>query len=160
MLVNNIFPKVNYPNDKKSIEHIIQEYDKVLAYKLKGRFSKKEKLGYAIQFPSIVFALYIITCSWISLGIRVLYVIPLIFSVIYNIVLFKKVKDSDFEDEKIFYKFENSNVFLLVSFIYGGTFGFQTVLFGKWSNTEYLISFIILAFFSLITFMKVRVRST
>ncbi|MCY6958013.1 hypothetical protein [Clostridium brassicae] len=159
MLVDNIFPKVNYPDDKKSIEHIIKEYDKVLKYKLKGRLSKTEKPGYIIQFFSIAFVPYIITCSWISLGIRVLYVIPLIFSVIYNIVLFKKVKDSDFEDEKIFYKFENSNIFLLIAFIYGGIFGFQTVLFGKWNNKEYLICFIILALFSLITFMKVRIES-
>jgi hypothetical protein len=158
MVVKDIFSKVNYPSDRKSIEHIIKEYEKVLEYKLNG-LSRREKPGYVIQIGVIMAIIYIFECSWISLWIRTLYIIPLIISVIYNIALFKKVKNSNFSDEKKFYKFKNSNIILIFTFIYGGTFGFQTVLFEKWNNNEYVISLGILVLFSLLTFIKVRIEA-
>jgi len=154
MVVKSIFRNVEYPKDRKSIEHIIKEYDKVLEYKLHG-FSRTEKPGYVIQILGIALVVYIFECSWISLWIRLLYIIPLIVSVTYNIFSFIKVKSSNHNEEKKNYKFNNSSVILLISFIHGGIFGYETVLFRK-DYKDYLIYFIILVFFSLLNLIKYR----
>lgn len=155
MVVKEFFKDVEYPEDKESIKHIIKEYDKVLEHKLYG-FERTKKPAYVIQLGSMAFVYYISICSWISLWIRALYIIPLIISVVCNILLFKNVKKSNY-DEKAFYKFHISSGLLLTSFIYGGTFGYETVLFSKWDNSNYIISFCLLIFFSLITCIKYRI---
>lgn len=46
MVVNNIFGNVQYPNDRKSIEHIIKEYDRKLNHKLESPVFKKINIFY------------------------------------------------------------------------------------------------------------------
>lgn len=110
MLANSIFKDVEYPSDRKSIEHIIREYDKVLEYKLYGDKTTKKQM-YIAQFFCIVIIAYIFKCSWISLIIRTIYMMPLAICLIYNIILFRKVK-------KVSLKIKNCIIDLIFVLIY------------------------------------------
>ncbi len=59
MVVRSIFPKINYPNDKNSIKHIITEYEKVLEYKLDDK-SVDKKLMFIIYFFIIVITIFLL----------------------------------------------------------------------------------------------------
>ncbi|WP_238916392.1 hypothetical protein [Clostridium sp. YIM B02555] len=160
MVVKNIFPKVNYPDDKNDIKHIIKEYDKVLEYKLYGSVLKNQKSGgYIIQLIVAMAIIYIFKCSWISFWIRSLYFIPLIISIVYNIWIAIKAKKNNFNEEKMLYKFKMSEIILIIALIYGGTFCYETVIFDKWDNKNYFVYFSILVLFSVLTFMKFRVEA-
>ncbi|PRR81137.1 hypothetical protein [Clostridium vincentii] len=157
MVLKSIFKNVNYPKDRGSIEHIITEYDKNLEFKLHG-IPKLKKPGYIFYFIDIGIILFILQCSWISLGIRALYLIPIAISVICNIVLFKKAKNNNFKDEKLFYKYINSNFILLVVLLYASIFMFEIALLG-WTDVNCLISLIYLVSFSLLAFIIARIRA-
>jgi len=157
MVVKNIFKNVEYPKDRGSIEHIIKEYDKRLEHKLGLPISKKP--SYIFHMFSIINMFYILSCSGISIFIRSLYVVPLISCTIYNILLLKKVRENNYNDKKLFYKLINFDVIHIFIYIYSGTFMYETVIFKKWTDENYLISFCIIVMLSAISSIMARMEA-
>jgi hypothetical protein len=156
VVVKNFFKDVEYPRDKESIKHIINEYDKVLEYKLYGDKITKKQMFFS-QFFCIVILLYILKCSWVSIEVRSIYIIPLVVCLIYNFILFRRVSITGFEDRKLYYRFNISTFILISFFIYCATFMYQTIVFTKWDDKNYLICFGIVLLFSIITSIVNRV---
>lgn len=157
MVVKSIFEEVDYPSDKKSLEHMIKEYDKRLEYKIGLPISKKP--NYLFHIFSIINLFYIIKCSSISIFIRLLYMMPLFLSVIYSIILFNKAKKDNYNDEKLFYKLINFDIIHIFIYIYSGIFMYETVVFRKWTSQEYLMSFMILIILATLSSIIARIEA-
>lgn len=156
MVVKNIFKNVEYPNDRKSIEHIIKEYDKVLGFKLYGKPVEK-KLMFIIYIFIIMINIYILKCSWLPSGIKVLYTILPAISIVYDIILRIKIKNRHNKDTKLLFKALISFLAVIWCFIYIGVMFYETFLFDKWTYKEHLISFGVLVIASALIFIKVRI---
>ncbi|KAJ51425.1 hypothetical protein BD780_002147 [Clostridium tetanomorphum] len=156
MLVNSIFPKVNYPDDKKSIEHIIKEYDRRMEHIL--GYPNTKKVGkYILDIISILLIVYILKCSSVSFGIRILYMLPLIICIIYKNILLIKAQKDNYKNKKFYYGLKNFNIISICVFIFSGIFMIESLLFyRKWSDENYFISFCILAILSAISFIIAR----
>jgi hypothetical protein len=158
MVVNNIFPKIKYPNDRNSIEHIIKEYDRKLEHLL--NINNSNKFGkYCAYALCLGIELYILKCSYVSVFIRCLYIMPVIAWVLYHIYIYCSIKN-DYSNRKIHYKLKLFNIVFICIFLYSGTFMFESILFGgKWVDCDYLICFCILMILCSLSFVIARINA-
>lgn len=159
MVVRSIFPKINYPNDKNSIKHIITEYEKVLEYKLDDK-SVDKKLMFIIYFFIIVITIFLFKSKLIPASISVIYSIPSISAIIYDAELRRRIKKCSTEDTKILFKSLISFLALTWLLLYIGVALYEALLFNKWTYKEYWISLGILSISSGLIFIYVRMKVT
>ncbi|WP_238916394.1 hypothetical protein [Clostridium sp. YIM B02555] len=158
MLIKHVFQKVDYPRDRKSIEHIIKEYDKNLNHLLVVKESNK--LGkYVLYIMSILIIFYVFNCSWVSIFVRLLYIIPCALIIICNSILILQIKKHK-ENKKLQYKYKVFELIFISMFIYIGTFFIESILFSrKWGDENYLEWFYVLVILCIVTFLMARVNA-
>lgn len=138
MVVKDIFPKVEYPNDRESIEHIIKEYDKDFE---NSYLPDKAKNSMWIIYIIILSASYnIFNNAEVSLFLRSIYCIPTVSFTLYLIFLSKKIKKDLKKNKKLHKKIDFLYIIFFYLFLSIVGFGIEIDDFTKWGNKEYYLS--------------------
>ena len=140
MVVNKIFSKVNYPKNKEDIKTIFKEYDKYLNDNYENKkasgYSKNE---YIFSFMLLMLVLCTIKFGDVSSYIKLIYIVPSLICLIYNLIIFRKIKKNNFNDKKLICKKNIISIFMFVTFTFRATFIMRAIIFPKWSDKEYLV---------------------